>query len=417
MNSLIFLTAHGDRKGTLVELRRWCERNPASTPFSCAAGAACAKLSQALFADAEAQNHPDLMALAFWLRPASLQELKRSFLAQVPEHCVAVPRGIALLFPPANVDSVFAYGWALAILTGNRAVIRLSDNLGTSGKRLLALMLAVLGEEPSHTLLLRSPHDDGLTTALNSVADLRVIWGGDNTVEHLRRLPTPPRCRDVTFPDRASLAALSLPSYAALTETERQSLAEAFYADSFTFDQMACSSPRLLAWVGPGDRAAASADLFNRLAGLATARGYDLPIGHRLTKKTTAVAALMDGVASAQRDYSPTVTVLEATGFHDLHPWTGEGLFVETGLTALSDLAIACNSRTQTLAVHGFTTEEVESFLTAVGSHAPDRIVPIGQALSFGPHWDGMDLLREFTRLVHWPRKEGNHVVSSNPIT
>jgi hypothetical protein len=83
----------------------------------------------------------------------------------------------------------------------------------------------------------------------------------------------------VLFSDRRSLAALSLPAYDAMDGEARNRLAEAFFVDSFTFDQMACSSPRLLAWIGEGDVPAGRRRLLRALARVADRRGYDLPLG------------------------------------------------------------------------------------------------------------------------------------------
>jgi hypothetical protein len=48
----------------------------------------------------------------------------------------------------------------------------------------------------------------------------------------------------------------------------------------------------------------------------------------------------------------------------------------------------------------GFTAEALRAFVEAAGGRGIDRIVPFGQALRFASTWDGMDLTREFTRLV-----------------
>jgi hypothetical protein len=39
----------------------------------------------------------------------------------------------------------------------------------------------------------------------------------------------------------------------------------------------------------------------------------------------------------------------------------------------------------------------------AANGRGVDRIVPFGEALTFGRFWDGYDLLAELTRRVHAP--------------
>ena len=53
----------------------------------------------------------------------------------------------------------------------------------------------------------RYGHDDDVTASLSNLADIRVVWGGDETVSRIRRLPVGPSTVEMTFPDRFSLVA------------------------------------------------------------------------------------------------------------------------------------------------------------------------------------------------------------------
>lgn len=389
----------GDIPMDMDEVARWAQGRPSSPPFSPEARTACAEVSRRLFADPLAARRPDLAALAYWLRPASVEAMAHAFKSGLPAGGMAVPRGIALLFPPANVDTVMAYGWALALLAGNAAIIRVSDRLGESGRHVLSLLQEVARER---ALFLRTPRDETVIAALSALADLRVMWGGDTSVAALRAVPAPPRCRDVLFPDRRSLAALSLGAYAAADEAERERVADGFAIDTLTFGQMACSSPRLLAWVGDGDAKAAEADFFPRVVAAIRRRGLEVPLGHTLLRRTVAAGAALDGGATVWREVEGTLSLLEWNDpARQPQDWPGGGLFLLTRVASLADLAPACDRRTQTLAVHGFDRAAIAALVTAAGSDAPDRVVPFGHALAFAHLWDGMDLLREFTRLVH----------------
>jgi hypothetical protein len=393
----------------MPELDDWLALGCRLAPFAPEAENLCTRLSQRLFAHALARIDPGLAAFAFWLRPARLAEMRRNFLSGCPESCLSVPRGVVLHFPPANVDSLFAYGWALALLAGNRSIIRVPERLGTMGRLLLALIGETLADSSADlaasTLFLTHPRDDGLTAALSARADVRVLWGGDASAAWLRGIPAPPRGRDVIFPDRQSLAAVSLPAYAAADEAARTALAEGMVNDALLFDQMACSSPRLLAWVGDGDMAAARDEFFGRMQTEAARRGTLPPLAQQMAKRTQAAGWALDGETSMIRQWGPAVTVVywpdaaKPAGAH-----VGGGMFLETHLAALEDLIPACTARTQTLTAFGFSNDALRAFAAAAGSRAPDRIVPVGQALAFSPYWDGLDLLREFTRLVHLPR-------------
>ena len=54
----------------------------------------CAEFSSALFRDAEAKRFPELQALAFWMRKAELERLRREFERLKTDRTLLVPRGL-----------------------------------------------------------------------------------------------------------------------------------------------------------------------------------------------------------------------------------------------------------------------------------------------------------------------------------
>jgi len=396
------LTRDGEQSLDPQAIAAWAASRTGTAPFATASRAACTELSRRLFADPLAARRPDLAALAYWLRPASVEAMEHSFRAELPAGCLAVPRGVVLQFPPANVDTVMVYGWALALLAGNFSVVRVSERMGDWGRHLLNVLFAVLEAEGlgENSLFLHTPRDEGVIAALSAQADVRVMWGGDASVAALRAIPAPPRCRDVLFPDRRSLAALPLAAYAVADESKRDALADSFATAAMTFGQMACSSPRLLAWVGKGDAEAATADFFPRVVAAIQRRGLDAPLHQALRRRTVAAGATLDGRAARWRELSGGVSLLDWGDLsHTVENWPGGGLFLLAHMDQLADLARYCDGTTQTLAVEGFDRADIAALIEAAGSRAPDRVVPFGQALAFDRLWDGMDLLREFTRL------------------
>src|SRR5229473_1854189 len=45
------------------------------------------------------------------------------------------PRGLVFHVPPANVDTIFVYSWALSALAGNRNVVRISPRAAGAAAR------------------------------------------------------------------------------------------------------------------------------------------------------------------------------------------------------------------------------------------------------------------------------------------
>jgi hypothetical protein len=76
----------------------------------------------------------------------------------------------------------------------------------------------------------------------------------------------------------------------------------------------------------------------------------------------------------------------------------GGGTFIDTRIETLAELKPLLDRRAQTIVSEGIGTDEWCRLLSDVDIPGVDRIVPPGRALSFEFVWDGMDLLREFTR-------------------
>ena len=78
----------------------------------------------------------------------------------------------------------------------------------------------------------------------------------------------------------------------------------------------------------------------------------------------------------------------------------GGGLLYQAYISTLGELAAVVERKDQTLSYFGFDATQVRQLARALNGRGIDRIVPIGQALSFNRYWDGYDLLRSFTRVV-----------------
>ncbi|MFC7104471.1 acyl-CoA reductase [Nonomuraea rubra] len=194
------------------------------------------------------------------------------------EH-VRVPRGLIFHVPPANVDTVFVYSWALSALMGNRNVVRLSHRSGTVAETILETLHEALADaDPviaATQRVISYGRSGTVTAALSAACDLRVVWGGDGAVREIRRHALAPHARDLTFPDRSSFAVVRAAAWLCAPRAARVTVAEGFVNDTYWFDQAACSSPRTVFWVGSeGDCDAARADFTDHVARVVTVRGW-----------------------------------------------------------------------------------------------------------------------------------------------
>ena len=365
-------------------------------------------LSRALMKTTAAREFPEIISLAHWMRPRAILDLSHSYLATRPANTVPLSRGVALHFAPGNVDTIFLYSALLAILTGNRNIVRVSSRPSPQIDLLVGVLNNILSD-PAHAavadrlLIVRYDHDDAITAALSDICDLRIIWGGDKTVRTIRALPLPPRARDVSFPNRWSLATLSSSAVLALDETGLAKLGMDFANDAYWFGQMACSSPRMAVWIGtPGDATAAAAQFWPAVRAAADRFAPEIAPVNFVNKLVSQHIAAIEGDL---RCISPLADNVVSVGqmaslkapADDL--CVGEGLFWESQVSSLAEMAPLLDVRSQTIVSFGVTGDDWRFFVTSTGARI-DRIVPFGQALQFGHIWDGLDLLTEFSRAI-----------------
>ncbi|HWH01413.1 MAG TPA: acyl-CoA reductase [Pilimelia sp.] len=365
-----------------------------------------ARFARRLLAPAVARRHPELGSLGFFLRPAELARTAERMRAAGGAEALAFPRGRIFHVPPANVDTIFVYSWALAALAGNVNVVRVSARAAGAATAVLEALNETLADADPVVgrtqQMITYGRDDEVTAALSAWSDLRVIWGGDAAVGEIRRHPLGPAARDLTFPDRASYAALSVPGWRAAEPGARRAAVTGFANDVFWFDQAACASPRAVFLVGaPEPAEQVRREFLAELVEVVGARGWRVDAAMAVQKRVSAYGLAATGAAVALEFPDHAVTGVVLAGPESLtRQWLGAGTVPFVTVPDLTDVVPLLGRRDQTFSHFGFTRDELTAFATALGGRGIDRIVPFGAALTFAGVWDGYDLRREFTRLT-----------------
>jgi len=386
---------------------------PAWKPFDSRATDFVARFSQQLLTHPQVREYPELAAMAHWFRAARLRALGAGYPAELPDAFVR-GRGLAFHLAPANVDSVFMYSWLISLLAGNTNIVRVSQKLSPQLGFLIEVLAGVLRQDvgapiAGRIVLLTYPHDASITQKISMQCLARIVWGGDATVATIRAIPLRPTAIEICFPDRFSVAAIEAQSILRASDADLARLAAGFYNDAFWFAQQACSSPRLVNWVGTGEAYQAAHTRFwdavrqevmrreaENTAAMGMARlsaAFELAAGAMAHPHTTESAAGF-----------PTLLALEtpiSDAIKEIH--CGNGLFLEQRFDALAGLATQLSDKEQTLAVFGFSRADICALVDALSGRALDRVVPIGEALAFAPVWDGTDLFTFFTRRISIP--------------
>ncbi len=235
---------------------------PVLTVFSEEALSLLDDLSHALRILPESRDYPDLAAFAFWCRRSSLCALRGGYTGEL-----LLGRGLALQITPGNVPLNFAYSFAAGLLAGNANAVRLPSD-GFPQTELLCRALDELLHTRHSTLrpyavCFRCGHTSPALAALSALCAVRVVWGGDETISDIRRLPLPPRAVELTFADRYSVCVMRGSAW--LAAEDKDAVARRFFRDAYWSDQLACTAPRAVLWLGARTREA-RADFWPRCA-------------------------------------------------------------------------------------------------------------------------------------------------------
>ena len=372
-------------------------------PFSEPVLRFAADLGRALRQDREARAFAEIVALSYWLRPGNLAALRQRFEGA---HATAVrlPRGTALHIAPSNVDTIFVYSLLISMLAGNVNVVRISSRAGDQANALMTLLQRTLAEADAavraRLAIVRYEHDAAITDALSARVDLRIVWGGDRTVELIRASPIAPGAVDLAFPDKLSLAAIDAAAW--LAAADKDAIARRFAHDGLGFGQMACSSPKSLVWRGSEETAdAASADFWPRVEAAARGGAFEWADAHATAKLVAEQSLAIDAPVAILASASNRVRAVRgALAEVNVPSGAGNGFFREARVDALDDLLSVARPNWQTIASYGIPAADWAVALAQAVPHGIARIVPIGTALDFDVVWDGRDLLTDMTRLV-----------------
>lgn len=388
---------------------------PAWRPFDERVVNFVGKLSQKILTSPSVRNFPELAALGHWFRKARLLDMARTYCKPV-EGRVQIGRGLVFHLAPSNVDSVFMYSWLISLLAGNTNLVRVSQKRGAE-QAFLVTILQELAQKSEHVdvadrfVLLTYPHDDRITEQISEACMVRVIWGGDATVRTIRSIPLRPMATELCFADRFSAAALSAESVRAADDTAFKKLIQGFYNDTYWFAQQACSSPRMVAWVGSeADVEAAKKRFWPALSKEVQARGAENAPAMVMARLGAAFEYAAYGLAELSSEFSiidfPAkleLTTNSLNKIREIH--CGNGLFVQMRIQTLAELGPKLTDKEQTLSVYGFKEQDYLDLISTLQPRALDRMVPVGAALAFDQVWDGQELITAFTRLITWPQR------------
>jgi len=363
--------------------------------------------SRAILLDKSSRAFPELVVLANFFRSANISKLKQETKQEGLNKCLA--RGVIFHLAPSNVDSVFLYSSLISFLCGNVNIVRISSKAGAQINLVLSKLNELLAGRyrnfSNRFFILTYEHNDAITSKISERCHMRVVWGGDTTVQKIRSLPLRPTASEICFPDRFSVAMFNCDAVLGIKQNALMDLCAKFFNDSIWFAQQACSSPRLVAWIGGKDLRVMAAKRFWDAFDLYI-KGQDfentpgMAMDRFVAKCLIATHPLYFCTREPSQSFPARVMLAsESLGsIKDYH--CGNGIFYEQNFESISEFFKTLTDREQTLSVFGYDAEEISLDLESLPWRTIDRIVKIGNALDFGHIWDGYNLIHSFTRKI-----------------
>jgi len=362
-------------------------------------------ISNNLLKRPEVRDYPDVATFAFYCRRANINTIKKGYSASSN---IRIGRGIIFHITPGNVPVNFAYSLFVGLITGNINIVKVPSKNFEQVDIILRSINEVLNTKDYKSIfsnrlfIVKYDRDNDATSYFSNLCDVRIIWGGDNTIKEIRKSQIPPKSTEVTFSDRYSISVINASAYINLENKKK--LAQDFYNDTYLFDQNACTSPQAIYWIGSEvDVQKAQYEFWNLLQMLLDEKKFELQPVISIDKLTTFYSqAITYGDISKENQKGNDIWRINNSSTHlDIESHRcSSGYFNEFVIKSLNELIPIINRRYQTLSYFGISNEEFNSWLINSKPIGIDRIVPIGRTMDFSLVWDGFDLVNNLSRQV-----------------
>ncbi len=392
LKKIEFLTGRIDLISSIVD-------TPARPVFDSEIMLFLSELSKVLLKDKRSRDYSDVMTFAFWIRSASITKLqeKHSF----SDNNIHLGRGIVFHIAPSNVPVNFAYSLVAGMLAGNINLVRIPGKDFPQVKIIIDALNKTLEdfkEIKPYIYLVKYGHEKEVNDLFSSISDVRIIWGGDETIAEIRRSSLSPRSGDITFADRYSLAIIDSDVYMELPDKERT--AEDFYNDTFFSDQNACTSPRIVIWTG-SNKEKAKEEFWKTLHNIVSQKYsfQDIQAINKLSSSYLA-AVRIEGIKVIPQIDNLVIRLQVSKIQSELMDYKdNSGFFFEYDCNDIMEIRELCdNKRCQTVGIIG-DLNMVRPILES-GVKGIDRVVHVGKTMDFELIWDGYDLISQLSRCV-----------------
>ncbi|MCR5702215.1 MAG: hypothetical protein K6G76_08740 [Lachnospiraceae bacterium] len=364
--------------------------------------------------DREARAYGDVMSFAFWARKGNITAKKQQF-EEVNSDNRRIGRGVVFHIAPSNVPVNCMFSYAFGLLAGNANIVKIPSKDFDSLNCMIRVLKDVIEEEAYSVIkemtsfVKYDRNETGYTEEYSSKCDVRVIWGGDATVNSIRRVLLPPRSIEITFADRYSFGILDVATILNMSDEDITTLCHGFYNDTYLMDQNACSSPHLILFhkdnCDDEDVRKAKDRFWDSVYSVSkTYELVDVKSGEKYLDLCEKVMDFDEELSFENiKRYTNRLYVI---GLSDISLFSSRiyrgkyGMFYDCVIDSIEEISKLDDRKIQTCAVCGIDEKKILQHVVSCGMHGIDRIVPFGKTLDIDTIWDGYDIIDTMSRII-----------------
>ncbi|EHL15653.1 hypothetical protein HMPREF9630_02051 [Peptoanaerobacter stomatis] len=351
--------------------------------------------------------YPDIITFAFYIRKSNILKKKELYANSMTR----IGKGVVFHIAPSNVPINFAFSLVFGLLSGNINIVRVSKKDFKQTKIICNSINNILDNDKYSSIknnisIISYEHNKKITDYYSNLCDVRIIWGGDNTINEIRTSPINTRTMELTFADRYSFSIISAKSILDSSDEQLKRLSENFYNDTYLIDQNACSSPHLIVWkndVENYELLKKSKDIFWKFV-YNTVKKWEIEDVYASEKYTLACeyATIYEEIDKLER-YDNYIYILNLNSIkNSTIKIKGKlGLFSQISIDSYDEIAPLLKKETQTITYYGIVSGEIVDFIKKIGTKGVDRIVPFGKSLELDLIWDGYDIINMLSRIIY----------------
>ena len=347
--------------------------------------------------DPQLSNIPECISLTYWLRPQNLNAIKQN----ISYFSKRKGKGLIFIVPPSNIPLLALYNFFIALLSGNSAIIRISEKAISDLTPYLKILYALWNQKKflflsKENAFITYNKTTDYSAKLSQTCDGRIIWGSDSTINKIRTYEIPATSFDIAFGNKYSIAVIDANNLSQLSKDSFNLFAYRLYADIYTFDQNACASPRIIIWTNYSSLTNLSEIKQKLWQNISTeAYNYDLTpykVSNKYTSSWQLLAAYKEiSSFSHWGNYLYVYTLNNyISNISDINLNCGQ--VFQLDMPNISDITLYLDNRVQTITTN-YPPEILRHIILKSSLPTIKRIVPFGMATSMDIVWDGVHLI------------------------